>query len=67
MRLTKTNSVILEVTADKLELCVGLYEDTRALAKAKNKELQTIRKSIYRHSRSRENTYYVRVYIGEKE
>lgn len=63
---TKNNSVILEVTADKFELCVGLYENTKELSKIKNRSPEALRVAMTHKQKSKDNTYFVRVYIGDK-
>ena len=63
---TKNNSVILEVMADKFELCVGLYENIKELSKIKGRSPASLRSAITRKQISKDNTYFIRVFIGDK-
>jgi hypothetical protein len=65
MRKTKNNSVILEVTADEYELVVDLFISPKECGKKYNVSPQNIRERITRKQMTKNNTKFVRVYIGE--
>ena len=65
MRKTKNNSVILEITADKFELPVNLFYSTKDMALRLNISQVHARTRISKKQRTKNNTYFVKVYIGE--